>query len=404
MNTYEYLQMLQMQNQNPQGLPKSAPPVVQSQPSLPRAMPPGVPHGTYQPMHAPQSPINTGSREAIESIRQSLGHRTSDFEKSMGRLASNVGRGLYAKSGSEFGKAMAQIPYDPYEEEEQRIKENMEILAYLQRAQEANKEQEYRRLKMAQDYNLQNRHLTESERHNRATEGKPTSSGYDILNTKEAKAVESQIKAETGDHVEAIGAMKPQMKLYANKSIDDYISRANAAADGLQTVSRMKSLAEANPQLLNSWQFIVTNRYMDKPTLLNQIALLPLSEEEKDTLFEMASLAKNLNVDSIKGIPSKGLNQNLERMLFSANPNSRMSLGAFNNILDKTQEGFEYGYREYGKAAKYGREGLLYKPSIREAKEHAPTAEEHKAMADAETPSIKNLSDKDFEELYSTVK
>jgi hypothetical protein len=354
-------------------------------------------------MSAHRSPIHHGSKEAIEAVRESLGKRTGDFERSMGRLAANVGRGFYAKSGSEFGRAMAQIPYDPYSEEDERLKENMEILAYLQKVQAANQEEQYRRDRMAQEYDLASRKLMEDSRHHKAAEGRISRAGYGIHNAQEAKLLENEIKQETGDHVEAIGAMNPQMRIHADKIVNDYISRANSASEGLQTVSRMKEIAQSNPQILNSWQFVVANRYLDKPTLMNQISLMPLSDEEKDALFEMASLAKSLNVDSIKGIPAKGINMQLERMLFGANPSARMTLNAFTNGLDKAQEGFEYGYREYGKAAEYGRKGLYYKPSVREVKSKPPTPAEHEGMAKVETPSIENLSDEELNKLYQSV-
>lgn len=353
-----------------------------------------------------ENPISYGSRAAMEAVRQSIGNRTGDTERALGRLASNVARGLYAKSGSAFGQQMAQIQYDPYADEDAQLKENLEVLDFIKRSEHAQamleKEQQHRN----QQYLMHQQSLAEQERHHRAAEGAQHAlHAYEIENAKEAALIAKRIKEETGDHVQPMAAMKPAMQQYANKQTDQYIEITNAAAEGLQTTERMKEIAISNPSILNNWNFVVANMYNQHPGFWQQAALnLKVSKKDRDAFFEMASLAKNLNIAGVKKIPARGLNQMLERELFSANPNARMSQGALLKVLDKTKEGLEHSYTEYGKAARYGRDGYLYKPMTKMANSKAPTAEQHQELADIESPGatspgLESLTDEQINQM-----
>lgn len=107
-------------------------------------MPQQMPSQAHQ--NLPQGdPIQKGSVDAMEAVRQSLGARKHNPWMRLGaETLADLSKMTFAKSPTAFGQRMAAENFNPYEAQDQKAAENMKIMEFLQRAEQTRQLQEER--------------------------------------------------------------------------------------------------------------------------------------------------------------------------------------------------------------------------------------------------------------------
>lgn len=223
----------------------------------------------------------------------------------------------------------------------------------------------------------------------------------------EALQIEREIFEKSGDNVKFIDNMSTSGKNNAERHIKEYTEKANQHLASEKRLERAIKIAEDHPELFNNLNAIIAARYNENPGYLNNILKNKIPKESLDAMSELSGIIKNIFTDSVKGVPSKGINQFIEKKLEAGSPNQRWTASAFKKVVGEALERDKESYNEDKKVADYGSSGLFYRPRAKSRKESTKNEPKNKTeMSEVEDrlKAIPGLTRADIDEAERRLK
>lgn len=368
-----WLQMLAMQG--PQ-----APPTTGPAPQLPEE---NVPRRTFDP-------LQKGAGEAINSVRESIGARPKPGRFSpLFQLANEVGSAMLKSSENPMAQQFGHMPLNLHAAQDQHADENMKIMQYLQKAEQAKRQHE-----------MQSGHYAEQSRHNKAMEGmysdRAMKPSKEELNETAIQDLQKKIPgaiplnalpqgARTDAHKELRGRANAPSKLYAVQ----------------KTLDEMVNIVEKHPDLSTSLSAaLFPKEYGGGAIATAKLKAMP--HDKRVAIERLNKLANDLVLKQVHGLGTQRATIFMEKIMQASNPHYGLSPEAVRAIRDSQKQSYDYAVAD-GKAARAAMSGGYYLPTVDpeslEAEEEPQQQAEEPQMAAANPEANQNAMATEREQL-----
>lgn len=170
---------------------------------------PDVPRGTHEHF----DPLSEGASKAIHQVRKNVGYKKPSNMRPLVELLGNLGNAGLRSSDSLMAQELGQQGFNPYAAEEARAAQNMQIMQFLAKQEEARKIHEFKQQEMAQYQALQQQKLAQEAQHNQTMKDYYSNRG--AAGTKQyAPSNLGKLYQERDAAVEAFGEGSPQAQSY----------------------------------------------------------------------------------------------------------------------------------------------------------------------------------------------
>lgn len=200
--------------------------------------------------------------------------------------------------------------------------------------------------------------------------------------------IEDDIRNQAGDEVRVIAGLAPSLQLNAEKDIKEYTQKANEDLAAEKRLERAIQIASEHPELFANLNSIIASRYNEEPGYLNTLLKSKIPSKSLDAMSELSGIVKNIFTDSVKGVPSKGVNQFIEKKLEGGSPNTRWTANAFKKVVEEAKKDYEFKYGEHKKGSDYGARGLHYRLRAKEREAMNPNPSNSIQQLQAADPSL----------------
>lgn len=208
---------------------------------------PDVPRGTHEHF----DPLSEGASKAIHQVRKNIGYKKPSNMRPLVELLGNLGNAGLRSSESLMAQELGQQGFNPYAAEEARAAQNMQIMQFLAKQEEARKIHEFKQQEMAQYQALQQQKLAQEAQHNQALEqyyanrGAPQARQYAPSNV-------GKLYREREAAVEQFGEDSPQAQTY-DLAIQKATTDTDTRKRSLFASNIEKTLKDLNPDILTQY-------------------------------------------------------------------------------------------------------------------------------------------------------
>jgi hypothetical protein len=324
------------------------------------------------PIH--QAAISAQPRHSasdLQRLKEELGMTQTPFQKAWKPVS-----GLLQDIGNIVGRRPVH-PARDYETEE--ANKNLALLEYLKREREHQE-------RMSHQLNQ----LEESRRYHDMMAPQYAAHAEELRERVHEKQLykqkEKEFEDEYGFRAKYIPSYTPSMQLHTAKKHEGYIEKADAALKAREEATILMRAAETHPHLFNSAYFSILSKYGNDPTLLNNVLSKSVPEKDRDMLFAINAASKGLYINSVKGLPARGLNMQIEKVIRGATGGGHMSTGAVLELMPKVIEEADSYYNEYSKANELFNQGYDVTVGPRKKLSASRREAEPAAIPEAHTP------------------
>lgn len=351
---------------------------------------PDVPRGTHEHF----DPLSEGASKAIHQVRKNIGYKKPSNMRPLVELLGNLGNAGLRSSESLMAQELGQQGFNPYAAEEARAAQNMQIMQFLAKQEEARKIHEFKQQEMAQYQALQQQKLAEEQRYHKA---------YEAIDSRKALKPDKEAVTEQAIHdlQQKVPGAIPMSALPVGARTDAYKElrmRANRPAKRypvIKTLSEMVKISKDYPDLSTSYAAAMFPENY-KGGILNTAQLKAMPKEKRIALERFNKLSNDLLVKQVHGLGSQRASIFLERIMKASNPHYGLTPEAIQSILDTQKEDYDYEVSD-SKLSKGAIGGVYYvpetEPDVKELEQaEAPQAVEAQA-APAQNKMVEITSD-----------
>lgn len=314
------------------------------------------------PMRQPEvSPLESGASRGWEAAKRSLEMSSNENRRAMGRALMafvggmdrhqpGVGSGLSGALGSiSHGFEPALAAYDA--ERDRIAKMNLAL----------QQQEKIESLKERQEARAQSRDM-----HNMNMEEKRVGLLEDSFNLKQKKydeeAKELEVLNQASGKIPLSFFKSPSMQKYAQNYVDKKIEEGDHAARMMDTLSRLNSIYDMNPDISKHMSTLVLAAQSNDPTVMRQKLInLGIPEEQRADYDLAAKYFANLKVDGVKALGGVRANTFIEKLISQATPGTLQSGTAVKRLLGEMHKEAEHSYENAQKVSDAYSEGYLEK-------------------------------------------
>jgi len=337
---------------------------MQQQPQQQAQMPPQKP-----------SPLEAGSRSAVEAAKRSLEMNDNENRRALGRALMGMMSGI--GQSESYGKGLAgnlgaiNAGFSPalsaYDAERDRIMQMNHDLA-VQQKQEAMlaRKEEQDMKKMSHEMDIANKRLGVEQ-------------GYLGLEKqkREDERKEHEEMSKPGAKIPLSSLGKNQWG-QAKKEIKDYIDKGEASHHALETIKHVKSILTNDPDITKNMSTIMLAAQRNDPSIVRQkLNSWFIPEKTRADAEMLAKHLSNLYTSKLKGFSPRGMNMFLEKQLREGNLDINMSAPAMIELLDQDEKALKPIYDNAQEVYDEYEKGNFYRPrpqKLSELKEEDKTA------------------------------
>lgn len=341
------------------------------------------PHETPGPAPHPHAhhqqqgfdPLSAGASKAVSQVRESLGAKSQNNARPFVEALGNLGTELLRTSDIENGVSPREGGFNPYAEQDAQLAQNMKIMQFLARQEEARKLHE-----------LRQQQLAEQTRHH-------------MVNETLGPNKEALTERAIADLQQKVPGAIPMSTLPVGARTDAYKElrqRANSPSKRyaiVKTLNEMVKIANDYPDLSTSYAAaIFPEKY--EGGILDTSRLKAMPKEKRIALERFNKLSNDLVIKQVHGLGGQRASIFLERIMKASNPHYGLTPEAIAAIRDSQQE--EYDFEEAdSKVAKGALAGQYYTPYLEpESQERVPLKQSAEPQsAPAKSKMVEIVSD-----------